>query len=54
MKHFLAGMCITAAMLLGWEVGEWMQARFGAVYAFVAWSLAVFWIGVWVNRGGRG
>lgn len=53
MKPFLIGAAITGAMLLGWEVGEWMQARFGLLQSFALWSLACVPVWFWVNRGGK-
>lgn len=55
MKPVLIGAAITGAMLLGWEVGEWMQARFGLAGSFVSWALiagSAFGVVAW--QRGRG
>lgn len=50
MKYALIGMALTASMLLGWEVGAWMQAKFGVLQSFAIWSLAWLPMWAWINR----
>ena len=51
MKPFLIGMSLTGAMLLGWEVGEWMQAEFGAFLSWCLWLGAFATMQAWLHRG---
>jgi hypothetical protein len=41
MKFFLIGIAVTAAMLLGWEVGQWMREQWGYFVSLCSW------VGIW-------
>lgn len=52
MKGFVFGASVTAAMLLGWGVGEWMQASFGLVASFGLWGLLAVGVFAWARSRG--